>query len=900
MSEQLKQRALVMRRIILIGLVVAIVGLAADVRDYYRTQAWYILADAGFILLALGCLILAWRALRQETLDRAAYWILLATFLGIGVDELLWVQDPILTALVAVLLLFVGALLLPHRWVVGLGAAVGYLVFVVLVNWLAPLPRRVLADTGGQLIAYLSVLGLLTLFIVWQYVIARGRLRTIRSRLLITYVPLVLLLALVIGGSAFLVARDQIRQQVENQLESVATLKQAEIQAWLDDLVVNLDVVATSSQLPDQLEEIIGSASASQSTYESIQEHLQWAIEQMGLFEEMFVMDLDGQVFISTDPTQQGKVYARDTFFQEGLQGPYVHPPSYSPSLEETLVLAARPLTNQENEPVAVLAGRADMDALSSIMLERAGLGETGETYLVGSNYALLTTSRFEAESIAYIRSEATTMAIGQKTKGSGQYKNYRDVAVVGVYHWLPDFRVALVAEQDASEAFRGVSRLLLLDAGIAVGAVLGVVIVSIILTNTITVPLARLADTAQQIASGDQELITVETEREDEIGALAGAFNSMTRQLREFIGSLEERVADRTRELEERSAYLETAGEVSHTIASILERDRLIREAVVLIRERFGLYYVGLFLVEGNWAVLRAGTGEAGRKMLAEEHRLRVGGDSMIGQCIKYAEARIALDVGDEAVRFDNPHLPETRSEGALPLRSRGQVRGALTIQSTVPNAFDRDTITLLQTMADQIAVALDNARLFTEAQASLEAERRAYGELSRQAWAKILQARSNWGYDYQGTTTVPAQDDNWTPEMHRAVNREQSVQGFVEDASDMATLAVPLRVRDRVVGVLNFSKAEPGQAWIAEEQVLLEALTEELGRALESARLYEDTQRRAARERLTGEITSRIRESLDVEAVLQVAAREMRAALNLEEAEVRIMLSALEEGDV
>jgi GAF domain-containing protein/HAMP domain-containing protein len=889
MSEQFKQRALVMKRIILIGLVVAVVGIAADVIDYYNTQAWYVLVDAAFIFLALACLVLAWRAMRKHKPDLAAYWMLLAVFLGVGIDELLWTQDPILTALVAALLLLLGALLLPGRWRVWGAAAAGYLIFVVLVNWLEPLPRQNLAESGGQFVAYFAVVGLLVIFVLWQYADVRERTQSIRARLLITYVPLALLLASVIGGSAFFVSRNQIRRQVENQLTSVATLKEAEIQTWLDDLLINLDVVATSSNLSDQLTAIMTSASADTSTYDSVLARLQWSIDQMGLFEEMFVMDLQGQVVLSTDEAQEGKVYARDTFFQEGRQQPYVHPPSYSTSLEAVSVLAARPLLNQDGEIIAVLAGRADMDALSEIMLERSGLGETGETYLVGSNYALLTKSRFEDAQIPYVRSDGTNMAIEQRTNGAGLYTNYRGAEVVGAYHWLPDFQVALLAEQETEEAFRGVSRLLLVDAGVGVGAVVLVVIVSIILTNTITTPLARLADTAQQIAAGDRELSTVEAERKDEIGALARAFNSMTLQLREFIDTLEDRVAERTQELEQRSAYLETSAEVSRAVTSILERDRLIQDTVDLIQERFGLYYVGLFLVEGDWAVLRAGTGEAGQEMLAEEHRLRIAGESMIGRCIQETEARIALDVGDEAVRFDNPHLPHTRSEGALPLRSRGQVIGALSIQSTVPNAFDRDTVTLLQTMADQVAVALDNARLFAETQASLEAERRAYGELSREAWREILKSRSEWGYDYLNASIMPARED-WTPAMQRAARNGQSVQDWTDGGSDVATLAVPLRVRGRVVGVLSFGKDEPGQSWTAEEQTLLETLVEELGLALESARLYEDTQRRAAREHLISEVTSQMRETLEMETVLNTAVREIGEALGLAALDVRL----------
>jgi GAF domain-containing protein len=182
--------------------------------------------------------------------------------------------------------------------------------------------------------------------------------------------------------------------------------------------------------------------------------------------------------------------------------------------------------------------------------------------------------------------------------------------------------------------------------------------------------------------------------------------------------------------ESERRAILLQTATEISHAASSILDPDELIQQAVDLIRERFGLYYAGLFLVDqsgelsdeaGKWAVLSAGTGLAGQQMITQGHKLEIGGESMIGWCVANAQARIALDVGKEAVRFVNPFLPETRSEMALPLISRGHVIGAMTIQSTQEAAFSQEDIALLQTMADQLANAIENTRLFEQTQTAL-----------------------------------------------------------------------------------------------------------------------------------------------------------------------------------
>jgi GAF domain-containing protein len=387
--------------------------------------------------------------------------------------------------------------------------------------------------------------------------------------------------------------------------------------------------------------------------------------------------------------------------------------------------------------------------------------------------------------------------------------------------------------------------------------------------------------------------------EREDEIGALARAFNSMTAQLRELIGGLEQRVADRTRDLEQRSAYLEASAEVGRAATSILEADQLIRQVVELIRERFGLYYVGLFLTDeaGEWAVLRAGTGEAGQAMLTRGHRIKVG-EGMIGWSVAHAEARVALEAGEDAVRLATAELPATRSEAALPLRSRGQVLGALTVQHTQPGAFDRDTIVMLQTMADQVAVALDNARLFAESQAALEATRRAYGGLSREAWTELLSAQTDMAYR-SGDYGVTSAEEIWRPEMERALQEGEIVQGDGADTETKRPLAVPIKVRGDVIGVLDTYKPGDAGEWTPEEITLLEALAEQLGLALDSARLYQDTRRRAAREQLTREITEKMRSVAGVEDIIQTAVDELSRVLGTSHTFVRLGVAPLSQDD-
>jgi GAF domain-containing protein/HAMP domain-containing protein len=421
---------------------------------------------------------------------------------------------------------------------------------------------------------------------------------------------------------------------------------------------------------------------------------------------------------------------------------------------------------------------------------------------------------------------------------------------------------------------------------GLGFGIALSITVVAYVLLllvrRIVLSPLDDMVDITEAGVQGDLEQV-VQPKSGDEVGKLGTAFNSMTRQLRGLIGSLEQRVDERTRDLKLRTDYLEASAEVSQAAATVLDPDVLIQQIVDLIQERFGLYYVGLFLVGQNneWAILRAGTGNAGTIMLESGHRLKVG-DGMIGWCIANAQARIASDVGDDAVRFDNPNLPETRSECALPMRSRGQVIGALSVQSKEPVAFNQDTITVLQTMADQVAIALENAQLYVESQNALEAERRVYGILSQDAWQEVLRTRDHIGVLASSDFGIQPPSKDWTPEMVEASQNGELVR------PDDRTIAIPIIVRDQVLGVVRLQKNEGETGWTDDEMDLMDTLVGQLEVALESARLYSDSQRSAARERLVTEITTKIRSNVDPQTMLQTAIIELRQALQANRAQV------------
>ena len=358
---------------------------------------------------------------------------------------------------------------------------------------------------------------------------------------------------------------------------------------------------------------------------------------------------------------------------------------------------------------------------------------------------------------------------------------------------------------------------------------------------------------------------------------------------------SLEETVRERTRDLEHRSIQLQVAAEVARDATTAHELDELLNQAVGLIRSRFGFYHAGIFLVDesGEYAVLLAATGAAGRQMLEQGHRLKVGEVGIVGYVTDQGTARIALDVGTDAVHFANPLLPETRSEMALPLRLGERVIGALDVQSSDASAFDEDDVAVLQTMADQLAVAIENVRLLHQMQQTVRELEVAYGRHTQEAWRTVARtSKQPLGYRYRRLNVEPVVDP--PQEARQAWLQGQTVTTTVQPEtgtdgqSDTHAVAVPIKFRDQVIGVFDIRST--GDTISPEAVSLVEEVVSRLALALENARLLEETQRRGVRDRLIANISTQVRSSMDPETILQTAVRELGAALGTDRTFVKL----------
>ncbi len=407
--------------------------------------------------------------------------------------------------------------------------------------------------------------------------------------------------------------------------------------------------------------------------------------------------------------------------------------------------------------------------------------------------------------------------------------------------------------------------------------------VISQYITASISDPIVQLKDAALQLGLGQLNTPILVRKSSEEVGTLATTISRMAAQLQGLIDNLEQRVSERTQALERRSTQIKTAAEIGNAAASIHDLNALLNQTVQLISLRFGFYHTGIFLLDENeeYAVLRAANSEGGQRMLARGHKLQVGHTGIVGNVSQTGQARIALDVGQDAVFFDNPDLPGTHSEIAVPINVSGKTIGVLDVQSTAVAAFTQEDATILRIVADLLAASIENSRLIAESQTAVETASRAYGEVTVQAWKDRFESRPTQGYRSSGQGTAIQIDENaeWTQDAIRSAMDEKVVA-----SNDHLTLHVPILVRGQTIGIIKLQKPNQTQ-WTEIETQAAQALAEQLSGALDSARLYEDSQKQAMKEKIISEATARVGSALNIENILQVTADELNRALGSSE---------------
>jgi len=408
---------------------------------------------------------------------------------------------------------------------------------------------------------------------------------------------------------------------------------------------------------------------------------------------------------------------------------------------------------------------------------------------------------------------------------------------------------------------------------------------------RSLSAPIVHLNSVMRRWLDGDRSQ-RAQSRWPDETGELAGAFNAMATNIQTMEEDVERRAAEREREVRRRARELETTTAVGEVVSVTADVTTLAQGVVDLLRERFGLYYAGLYLLDdaGKWLVLHAGSGEPAVSMLAQDYRAAMG-EWAVGRCVAEGKTILARDTDvDHVLLFDRTRLPHTRAAVAMPLRSRGRIFGAIEVHSDQPEVLDAESAVVLQTVADQVAVGIDSVQLYAERQEATESLQRAYSEVTREAWDALLSGRGAGPEGYQAETRriVPlatAPPETWEPAARVAWSEGRVVadQSATAQAADRAapSLALPIRLRDEILGVVDVSKRPEAGEWKPDEIAQLEQLVGQLGLTLEVSRFYQESRRAAAREQLLREVSERIRAAVDVDTVMRIAAQEVGAVL-------------------
>jgi signal transduction histidine kinase/ActR/RegA family two-component response regulator len=588
------------------------------------------------------------------------------------------------------------------------------------------------------------------------------------------------------------------------------------------------------------------------------------------------------------------------------------------PSVLMAAFIAPRAGTDRPGVLMADVSIEGMRDAVAEVEVGETGYAyivdrETGEMIAHSEPGSAAVRDDRNAEQVPIVRQ----VVAGQQALDS-EYSGLIGERVIGAASPLPGTDWTLVVELPAVEALADVRQMLYLLVGLLVLGALVAGGLGLLLPRRIVRPLLTVQEGAQQIGAGHLDHV-IRVETGDEVQDLAEAFNDMAAglassqaEVEHWTRDLEVMVDERTSELAEVSAQmrrralrLESSAEVARAIASVRDVEVLLPQVARLISERFGWYHVGIFLVDEarKYAVLKAANSEGGQRMLARGHSLRIGETGIVGYVTHTGQPRIALDVGQDAVYFDNPDLPETRSEMALPLEVEGQIIGALDVQSTQQAAYDDEDVAMLRILAGQVAIAIENSRLFEQTQKALEEVQTIHRQYIRQEWAKVAMGEQDLAYEYRRSGTSSNRDDRreelddalvkgepvvrYQPSLQLSVHQPGAGGPAGSDGNDgqhEAALATPIKYRDQVIGVLDLLETDEPREWTEDDIALVQAISDQVGLALENARLFADTQRRAEQMATVNRIGLSINSDLDLKGVLNALYEQINRMVDID----------------
>jgi GAF domain-containing protein/HAMP domain-containing protein len=783
-------------------------------------------------------------------------------------------------------------LLLFHRFLVILISALSTVLIFIVEN--TPIVPR-LAVTNSEILIWLIPLfsllgGLLAILLIMR----TPFLNSLFNRIMISF--LIIVLVPVITLSSIMVINN-IETNPQYKIRNIQSSLEQDIKRinnWIQEMNNLVTTVFTDNSSRAGLISLLQNTTPTEPQFDPYYTQVQDSIlqfqNQNGQLKDILILNKSGIVIASSNKDLLNQNFAYREFFWKGKNGFYISPPKYYPNIDGTSMYISSSIRDNTGAIIGVLAFRTDAALILELITSLSQTEGNKSVYVLNSANGIL--PGLSIGNPSNIVMEDIISTSWEKSEfGSFQYIINEEKPIIAIYRWIPDLNIAIIVE--TSQQAAAINFLQLSEAYLVVAILASIVALfgAYITARTVSMPIKELSLATRKIADGDLSVRTA-TNYSGELGSLSQSFNNLAEQIQESISNLEIRVSERTRIFEKRENELKVAAEVARDVSTSRNLKEILNRSSQLIHDRFNFYHVGIFLLDekNEYAILRAAGGEAGKLMLANRHKLKVGETGMVGFVTKTGEPRLALDTGEDIVHFNNPLLPYTRSEITLPLSIGTRIIGALDVQSDKVNAFDEDDVAILRVMADQLAIAIENGRLLQEIEKNISQTESTFKQYTADTWQSFIQSRAIQGYSFSGIQPDPIKEIS--PEGINAIQSGRSIinKVFKKGIANIV-VAVPIKLRDQAIGIINieFNKGEISQEMVA----LMEEASNRLAIALENSRLLAEAQQSAFREHNVNILSTQAQRIPDLDSLLQSTVRELGKMLGIQKTFIQIGLN-------
>ncbi|MBI3739500.1 MAG: GAF domain-containing protein, partial [Chloroflexi bacterium] len=578
----------------------------------------------------------------------------------------------------------------------------------------------------------------------------------VRTLMIFTFIPMTLL-----AGAAYLRAHALLREQVLSQMQVQLTTQIHQADLAVKTKEIRLDRLVRGPNFASQME-IALHANQSSAEFRALRDDFSNQVRSLNpevgkaIFNQYFLIRPDGVIRMASNPAWEG-VSLKDTALYETLNGAdhesftaYDLAPLYPGQL---ILVTISQYNTPTGSHIGTLVGITESQGLQDILQGLISTTPNSDAYFVTANGTFIGTDPYTKQLTVFQPSDLQNKGLTTALDGlmnqtdvvpqSLEFRIADNSPVIAQATWVQTMHAGIVLEVHQEQVYGQLNSLIPFTIAIFLIALLAMGAVIWLGAQRVFRPLVTLAGITQRYAEGNFDQ-RAEVKSRDEIGLLANSFNTMAEELSGMYRSLEQKVEERTRQIR-------TAAEVAQRITSTTNLDELLNRTVELLVQQFEFYHASVFLLDrgGKFALLRAAYGPAAKEMLARGHRLEVGSASIIGWVSANNQPRIASDVAEDPIHLKNELLPETRSEAGIPISVGNLVLGALDVQSTQANVFGAETIVMLQTLASQLAVAIQNVGLVASTEVNFQELERLYRAsrqiASAQTKAAAMQAAAN-----------------------------------------------------------------------------------------------------------------------------------------------------------